>query len=335
MIGSGTVERMPGRERDRRGPSASLSLIHLQRVLDPLRLRLLLEIETRGSISAAAEACAIGQPSASMHLRTLEAATGHRLIERNGRGSRLTAPGQIVAAHAARVLSALDGLESELGEFRVGQRGTISIAASTVAAYLLPPALRTFGASHPGLDVDVRVGSSRWVIESIGRREAALGLSGDAVPSDRVRFETLLEDRVIGVAALGTVDPIVTAEQFARLTMLVSGEGSSTAAVVGHALSRAGVRPARTWTVGSNEAIKRSVREGLGVAFMATVTVIEELERGELSAFRVAGVPSNGLPILLAWEAGRDLTTAERGFAAALVHASARATELRPVCEAS
>src|SRR6185436_566816 len=73
-------------------------------VLDPLRLRLLVEGGRRGSVSAAAEACGIGQPSASKHLKTIEAALGEQLLERNGRASRLTAAGAVVAAHAVRAL---------------------------------------------------------------------------------------------------------------------------------------------------------------------------------------------------------------------------------------
>ena len=76
----------------------------------PIRLRLLLEIDRTGSISAAAERCGIGQPSASTHLRTLEAAIGQRLVIRNGRGSSLTAAGKIVALHAAKILASLDSM---------------------------------------------------------------------------------------------------------------------------------------------------------------------------------------------------------------------------------
>lgn len=50
--------------------------------LDPARLRLLVEVERRGSISGAAEACGVSQPSATKHLKTLEAAVGEKLIDR-------------------------------------------------------------------------------------------------------------------------------------------------------------------------------------------------------------------------------------------------------------
>src|SRR5919107_2399408 len=72
--------------------------------IDPARLRLLVEVGRRGSISAAADACRMGQPSATKHLQTLEAAVGEKLIERHGRASRLTEAGEVVAAHALRVL---------------------------------------------------------------------------------------------------------------------------------------------------------------------------------------------------------------------------------------
>src|SRR5919199_3281754 len=86
--------------------------------MDPARLRLLVEVGRRGSISAAAEACRMGQPSATKHLKTLEAAAGEKLLERDGRSSRLTDAGRVVAGHAARVLDTLDAMQQELQALR-------------------------------------------------------------------------------------------------------------------------------------------------------------------------------------------------------------------------
>src|SRR5919202_618422 len=86
----------------------------LRELWDTTRLRLLVEIERQGSVSAAAAAIGIGQPSASQHLRLLETAAGQRLVERNGRGSRLTDAGRVVAARAAQALAALAAAEEEL-----------------------------------------------------------------------------------------------------------------------------------------------------------------------------------------------------------------------------
>src|SRR5205085_1249115 len=92
--------------------------------VDPMRLRLLVEVGRRGSISGAADACRIGQPSATKHLQTLESAVGAKLIEREGRASRLTEAGRVVAGHAQRVLDTLEGMQEELQALNGAERGT-------------------------------------------------------------------------------------------------------------------------------------------------------------------------------------------------------------------
>jgi molybdate transport repressor ModE-like protein len=139
--------------------------------LDPLRLRLLVEAGRRGSISAAAEACRVGQPSATKHLKALEAAVGEKLIERNGRASQLTEAGRLVAEHATRVLDTLEGMREELQALRDAERGTLTLAASTTpGTYVLPSILQCFAERHPRVDVDVVIGSSTWVTERVARR---------------------------------------------------------------------------------------------------------------------------------------------------------------------
>src|ERR671933_1365659 len=175
--------------------------------LDPSRLRLLVEVDRRGSISAAADACRLGQPSATKHLKTLEAAVGARLVERNGRSSRLTEAGQVVAAHGLRVLDTLEAMQEDLRALREAERGTLTLAASTTpGSYVLPSILQSFAERHPQVDVDVVIGSSRWVAERVALREVQLGLAGELALPDGVVAEPFLDDEVIGIAAPGRLD---------------------------------------------------------------------------------------------------------------------------------
>src|SRR5215210_6867661 len=113
--------------------------------MEPLRLRLLVEVGRRGSVSAAADACRMGQPSATKHLKTLEAAVGERLVRRNGRASGLTEAGVVVALHAQRVLDTLDGMHHELQALHDASVGTLALAASpTPGSYVLPLLLKCF-----------------------------------------------------------------------------------------------------------------------------------------------------------------------------------------------
>jgi molybdate transport repressor ModE-like protein len=286
--------------------------------LDPQRLRLLVEVRRRGSISAAADACRMGQPSATKHLKTLEAAVGEQLVQRNGRASALTEAGEIVANHAQRVLDTLNGMQEELRALRDAERGTLTLAASTTpGSYVLPSILECFAQRHPRVDVDVVIGSSRWVAERVARREVSLGLAGEVDWPDGILAEPFLDDEVIGIAAPGRLalrHGRVSVEQLASQTLLVRDPGSSTRATAERFLARASYRPSKRWELDSNEAIKRSVRAALGIGFVSRLVVAEELERGELEAFEVEGAGAMRRSVYLLRPDGREPVPAERAF---------------------
>src|SRR5919108_3992166 len=212
--------------------------------LEPTRLRLLVEVKRRGSISAAADACRMGQPSATKRLQTLEAAVGDKLLERHGRSSRLTEAGEVVAAHAQRVLDTLEGMQEELRALRDAERGTLALAASTTpGSYVLPSILQCFADRHPRVDVDVVIGSSAWVAERVARREVQLGLAGELDLPDGVIAEPFLDDEVLGIAAPGRIKlrrGRAALPQLANRTLLVREHGSSTRAVSERYFARAG-----------------------------------------------------------------------------------------------
>jgi molybdate transport repressor ModE-like protein len=286
--------------------------------LDPSRLRLLVEVHRRGSISAAADVCRMGQPSATKHLKTLEAAVGDKLIERHGRASRLTKAGEIVAAHAQRVLDTLEAMHEELRALRDAERGTLALAASTTpGSYVLPSILQCFAGRHPRVDVDVVIGSSAWVAERVARREVQLGLAGELDLPDGITAEPFLEDEIVGIAAPGQLALRRGRAPLSRLadrTLLVREHGSSTRAVAERYLARAGYRPAKRWELDSNEAIKRSVAAGLGIGFVSRLVVADELRRGELESFQLEGAEPMRRSIYLLRPDGREATPSERAF---------------------
>src|SRR4051812_40418152 len=226
--------------------------------LDPSRLRLLVEVKRHGSISAAADVCRIGQPSATKHLQTLEAAVGDKLVERHGRASRLTEAGEVVAAHAQRVLDTLEGMHEELRALRGAESGTLALAASTTpGSYVLPSILQCFADRHPRVDVDVVIGSSTWVAERVARRDVSLGLAGEIDFPDGVVAESFLEDEVVGIAAPDELElrrGRASLKQLADKTLLVREHGSSTRGVSERYLARSGFRPGKRWELDSNEA---------------------------------------------------------------------------------
>jgi DNA-binding transcriptional LysR family regulator len=122
-------------------------------MLDVTRLRVLVAVARHGSVTAAARALNYAQPSVSHHIARLEAETGTQLLERVGRGIRLTEAGQLLAERAEEIIGRLDTAEAELAA-HVGLRsGRVRLAAFPSAlATLVPAAAARIAADSPGLE---------------------------------------------------------------------------------------------------------------------------------------------------------------------------------------
>jgi molybdate transport repressor ModE-like protein len=308
----------------------------LREVWDTTRLRLLVEIERRGSVSAAARAIGIGQPTASQHLRLLETAAGRRLVERDGRGSRLTEAGRMLAARARDALSALETADEELRALDGLLTGTIHLGASTApGAYLLPDVLGCFRREYPGVTVDVEVAASGEILRRLLEGRVQLALVGAQQADPKIVLEPFLEDEIVGVAKpelLPLTDGKLDPRSIADVTLLSREAGSSSRELVEAELRALGVWPRDRWELGSPEAVKRAAREGLGIAFLSRYAVAEEVDARQLEPFRLAGRPPLRRNFFLARPAGRELAPSEREFVATLTRCCAKSATYAEAC---
>src|SRR5436190_1272972 len=123
-------------------------------MLDVTRLRVLVAVARCGSVTAAARALNYAQPSVSHHLARLEAETGTKLIQRAGRGIRLTDAGRLLAERAAEVIGRLDAAENELAAYTGLRAGRLRLAAFPSAlGTIVPAAAAMLRERQPGVDL--------------------------------------------------------------------------------------------------------------------------------------------------------------------------------------
>src|SRR5271169_3556230 len=123
-------------------------------MLDVTRLRVLVAVARYGSVTAAARALNYAQPSVSHHLARLEAETGIKLIQRAGRGIRLTDAGRLLAERAAEVIGRLDAAENELAAYTGLRAGRLRLAAFPSAlGTIVPAAASMLREYQPGVDL--------------------------------------------------------------------------------------------------------------------------------------------------------------------------------------
>jgi DNA-binding transcriptional LysR family regulator len=123
-------------------------------MLDVIRLRVLVAVARHGSVTGAARALNYAQPSISHHIARLEAETGARLLQRAGRGVRLTDAGRLLAERAEEIIGRLDAAEAELAAHVGLREGRVRLAAFPSAlGTIVPAAGARLEAEAPGMDL--------------------------------------------------------------------------------------------------------------------------------------------------------------------------------------
>lgn len=149
-------------------------------MLDLDRLRALNAVATYGSVSAAADVLHVTTSAVSQQVAKLERETGQKLLERNGRGVRLTDAATLLAAHAERILAMVEEAESDLEAQRGEAVGELALSAfPTAARGLVPAALSALGRQHPRLKVTLREQEPHATVPLAVRGEIDLGVVQD------------------------------------------------------------------------------------------------------------------------------------------------------------
>jgi DNA-binding transcriptional LysR family regulator len=181
-------------------------------MIDVRRLRLLLELTRRGTITAVADALAYTPSAVSQQLAALERETGVPLLERTGRRVTLTPAGTVLARYAESVLATLEEASAALAATRNSLTGPLRIGSfPTAARTILPPALVALGRDHPALELMVTELDPVAVPGALrtGTLDVALTFVYDYVPAQpdpALDTEPLLEETVY----LATADPAGT-----------------------------------------------------------------------------------------------------------------------------
>jgi Transcriptional regulator len=147
-------------------------------MLDLRRLRILRELQVRGTLAAVAEALSFSPSSVSQQLSVLEREVGVPLTERAGRRLRLTPQGVLLAERAGEALAVLEAAESDLAESGTAVRGTVRIAVFQSAAHaVLPRALTILRSEHPLLRAEVSELSPETGLFGVVARDVDLAIA--------------------------------------------------------------------------------------------------------------------------------------------------------------
>ena len=271
-------------------PFASLSL---------QRLRIFYTAAKSGRFAKAAEILGITQPAVSLQIRQLVNHLGGKVFERTGTGIVLTELGEMAIQYTEQVLNLIKDLEDKSRQFTNIEFGSVKIgASSTPGNYILPTVIANFVELYPGIDVSLEISNTEKVVSQILSRRIDIGVGGRETTDNQLCSFAIDKDEIIIIASPKKANSLRKLDlQEVLSSMIVTREkGSATRAVAEKYAGALNLTFGRKIELGSNEAVKSAVRNGVGVAMLSKHAVLTELTSGQLARIELAE-----------WQCYRDL----------------------------
>jgi len=246
------------------------------------------------SFARTAEALHLTKPAVSMQIRQLEEVVGLPLFERIGRRLALTEAGELIRAHAARVLGELHDAEQSIQALKGLRRGTVAVGLVSTAKYFTPRLWSRFTESHPDIEARFSVGNRETLIELLESNEIDLAIMGRPPETLDAISVPSAENPHMLVAARGhrlATARNIEMQELRGETFLVREPGSGTRTVMEALLDHHHFKPVRTLIIGSNETVKQAVMAGMGLSLLSLHTLVLERQTGEVVLLDVANTP--------------------------------------------
>lgn len=233
--------------------------------LSPHALASLLAIAEHGSLSAAARARSLTQPSISRQIQDLERQLAVVLVERTSQGAHLTPAGEILAEGARELLTGLAALPERVRSRQGEVAGTVRLGTvDSIGIYTLPPMLSRFVQANPRVEVKVVCQSSPQLTAMLlaDELDVAIGTTEHA----KLTCERLFQNPLVLVHPTNLPAKQVpgTMAEVAKQRIVTFAKGLTVRSLLDQAFERANLPFAPVLELANVEVIKAMVRSGLG-----------------------------------------------------------------------
>ncbi|OPA80131.1 LysR family transcriptional regulator [Paenibacillus selenitireducens] len=244
------------------------------------------EVAKQQSFTRAAEQLGYAQSSVTMQIQKLEREYGVPLLERAGRQMRLTPPGEELLKYAVPMLDLFAESKEKIAQ-QLGGSLTIGTTDS-VAAYVLPSYLQQLRQFIPGLTIQMYPEVEEVLLNNVSEGVFDVGVLLDRLPaSTLLRCQVIREESLVLIAPPDhpwTGQASIRIEDLEGCEFIVTEESCAYRTLFENLLKENGVSFRIGFELGSLEAIKHCVMNGLGLAYMPRIAVEDEINRGALAA---------------------------------------------------
>ena len=255
------------------------------------KLRVFCAVAETKSFSKASELIHLTQPAVSLQVQAMEELYETRLFDRSGNTINLTPAGEILYKRAKEILALYAEAERNISEITGAIKGALNIgASSTLGNYLLPSIISAFKKKVPQVNISLVVSNTKTITEKLNAGEIDIALVEGDVSKQRFAVETLISDELVVI--MSPAHPWaerrnIPAIELTKEPFILREEGSGTRQIILKHLEEHGIKQDQlkiSLVMGSTEAIKGAVEEGIGVSIVSGWAARKSLKQGSLKA---------------------------------------------------
>jgi DNA-binding transcriptional LysR family regulator len=253
------------------------------------KLKVFCTVAETKSFSKASEIIHLTQPAVSLLVQAIEETYETKLFDRASNTVTLTPSGEMLYKYAKEILNLYAAAEKNIGEIIGFVKGSISVgASSTIGNYLLPGVIAAFRKTHPKIKIHLLVGNTKRVVEFLNAGNIDIGLVEGDVARQKMVVDKLVTDELALIVP--PAHPLakkrnVSIFEITKEPFIFREEGSGTRQVIEKYLGKYSITPQNmmiSMVLGSTEAIKESVENGMGIAIVSRWAVRKEIKYGTL-----------------------------------------------------
>jgi len=239
------------------------------------------------NFTKASEILHISQPSVSLHIKNLEQTFHTTLFIRSPKAVQITPTGEILYKRAKQIMAIAEAAKEDILAYHHSIQGTLVIGASfTIGENILPSILSKLQQQFPQLELQVIIGNTDKIIQITKLLQVDIGLIEGQAHDNELIIQPFMQDELFIVSASNHTlakQSSITISQLQRQKWVAREVGSGTRNYLDHLFRTNGLQVHSLLTISSNQGVKESVIEGLGLSLLSGSVIERDIKNGDIA----------------------------------------------------
>ncbi len=238
-----------------------------------------------------AEILRMSQPSVSLHIKNLEKELQTKLFIRSPKFLKITPTGEILYDRAKQMITIYEQTIQDILEHHNSIKGELKIGASfTIGEYILPTLLLDLQKDYPELELQVIIGNTEEIVQSVRMYEVDIGLIEGQTNEKELSVHPFMEDELFIVSSTNhelAQKAEVTIADLQNQAWVTREVGSGTGEYLNHVFRTNGLKVQSLLTISSNQGIKETLINGMGLSLLSKSVIERDVLHQNLSILKM------------------------------------------------